>query len=464
MRGISVIKRIAIILFVLLLPQAVCAEQLDPYQKKVDLLVAPYIDGQYIIGVSIGLVMPEGSYVYHYGTTKADHDAKPTNQTLYEIGSITKTFTGLLLAQGVVNNRWELDDAASKYLAQAASLPSGVTLKRLAIHTSGLPRMPNDFSPADHRNPYADYGEKSLVKTLEGVELAYQPGKSALYSNLGMGLLGNIMAKREGKSYEALLESWVLTPLSMPDTAIRLDEKQVKHIAQPHNADGEPVSVWEFDALAGAGGIRSNITDMLTYAQTQINPGAGPLGPAIRLTQQRHSPVDGPKLGQGMGLGWFLFDRDMGLSHDGQTGGFASSVTISLQSKVAVIVLANTANAYPKRLSGQLWQLIQGKEPKPAKLNLPVAVSSERLQTYTGQYKLQGVGEFKITKENDRLYAKLASQPRLRLFASDQDSFKYRAVEASIDFLSDKDGRVNHLILHQNGLSLKFPKIDLDND
>lgn len=194
--------------------------------------------------------------------------------SLYEIGSITKTFTGLLLSQMILQGKVSLDEPIRKLLPPGTvRRPQGpeIELVHLVTHQSGLPRLPENFHPRDDSNPYIDYRQSDLYAFMakRGVE---KPKNAAfLYSNLGFGLLGQGLANAAGASYPLLLKVEITEPLGLRDTAITLSEEQRVRFLQGYAA-GQPVHSWEFDALTGCGAIRSSAGDMLTYLEVQLHP------------------------------------------------------------------------------------------------------------------------------------------------------------------------------------------------
>ncbi|MEM9416366.1 MAG: serine hydrolase [Planctomycetota bacterium] len=448
-----------------------CAAKHDPYRERVDALAAPYVDGRYIVGMSVGLLVDGEMYTYHYGSTRAGTDNTPDDRTLYEIGSISKTFTGLLLARGAVEGDWQLDDPVARYLPSDIELPDGVTLRRLSTHTSGLPRMPADFAPASMDDPYIDYGTEQLHTTLRTMTLNYAPGEGAEYSNLAVGLLGTVMAEQRGVSYEQMLREEVLAPLRMRHTTIALNNRQERHFAAPHSGDCEPAHRWDFDALAGAGAIRSDVRDMLRYAQAQLDPEDTPLAEAIALAHRRHTDPDAPSLGEGTGLGWFILDTQgdiiSAMGHGGQTGGYACFLGFDRADNYAVVVLTNTSNEFGGRFSHDLRNLLQGEDVEPADLPArpePIDLPEETLARYVGQYQLAPDMVFTITTDSGKLYAHLTGQPTLRVYPTSQTEFEYRVVEARIVFdLPEDEGPATKLTLFQNGMEMESPRIADEN-
>lgn len=430
----------------------------DPYREQIDALADPYFQGEYFVGLSVGVLTSEGRYTYHYGVTLADGPV-PDDDTLYEIGSITKTMTGLLLADGVTRGLYTLDTPVQDLLGGKTQVDPRITLGRLSTHNSGLPRIPLNMWPMDLDDPYAAYDAARLLAYLEKPFMESEPGTKASYSNLGVGLLGYALAEQAGMGYESLLRLRVLTPLGMDQTTVTLNDVQLERTASPHRADGEPSHLWGFMALAGAGGVRSNVQDMLTYAQAQLHPDATPLAEAIRLSQQPQNRAGEASFDNPMGLGWFIVANGTTLTHGGKSGGFKSIIAINLEQGTALVVLTNSANSYAESIAAQIGDLLAGLEVRDVDLPIPAEVPEHTLDEYTGQYVLVGAGVVEITREGGRLYAQITGQPRLRLFAKNQDTFRYRAVEATIDFERDEQGRVYRLVLRQNGKEHLCPRV-----
>lgn len=219
-------------------------------------------------GVTIGVVQGGKRLILTYGEGRPD--------ALYEIGSITKTFTGLILAQMVERHQVSLSTPVRELLppGTVTKPPSGreLTLLDLSSQHSGLPRLPGNFHPANPENPYADYDTKMLYAFMGQQGVAVPPDTPFGYSNLGVGLLGQALSNRAGKPYPELLHDEVTGPLGMNNTAIALPPALQARFAQGHDAEHHPAHAWNLDALAGAGGIRSTADDMLTYLQAQLHP------------------------------------------------------------------------------------------------------------------------------------------------------------------------------------------------
>jgi serine-type D-Ala-D-Ala carboxypeptidase/endopeptidase len=219
-------------------------------------------------GATIGVVSHGKRLVWTYGAAKAD--------SVFEIGSISKTFTGLILAQMAAQNKVKLDEPVRALLpaGTVAAPASGreITLLDLSAQRSGLPRLPDNLKPADATNPYADYDVKALYAYVAAHGVALPDKPVFEYSNLGVGLLGQALAERARTTYEALLKKQITNPLGMRDTVITIPAALRARFIQGHDGEHKPARAWDIPGLAGAGAIRSTAGDMLTYLEAQLHP------------------------------------------------------------------------------------------------------------------------------------------------------------------------------------------------
>ena len=215
-----------------------------------------------------------------------------------------------------------------------------ITLGHLSDHTSSLPRMPDNFSPADPNNPYADYTADDMYDFLATVELTREIGSEYEYSNLAQGLLGYILARKAGMSYSELLQNRITGPLKMKETKVVFDKRMMKNLAVGHDAGGE-VSNWDLGVLAGAGGIRSSVHDMLMFLQANMDLTPSPLSDAMKLSHQERHQMAG---NDGVGLGWHIIHSSEGdfISHGGATGGYRAFTAFNKKTKTGVVVMTNS--------------------------------------------------------------------------------------------------------------------------
>ena len=299
----------------------------------------------YSPSIAIGIIDKDGPQYYLFGTKTAG--GQPVNEhTIYEIGSISKTFTGILLAQAVLERKVKTDDPAQIHLPSAVKLPTKdgkqITLGHLSDHTSALARMPSNFNPKDPTNPYADYTVEQMYTFINGYTLPRDIGSQYEYSNLAQGLLGHILALKAGTSYEELMLSKIANPLGMKETKITFDDKMKQNLAMGYS-QGAQVSNWDIPTLAGAGAIRSSVHDMLIYLQANMGLKKSKLLPAMQLAHQaRH---DKPGGGTRVGLGWHISKGGEGdvIWHNGGTGGYRTFVGFVKETGKGVVVLTNSS-------------------------------------------------------------------------------------------------------------------------
>jgi len=320
-------------------------------------------------GVTIGVISHGKRLTFSYGTAKDD--------SVYEIGSVTKTFTALLLAQMVEQGKVRLNTPVRKLLpAGTVDKPNSgaeITLLDLSDQHSGLPRLPDNLKPADMKNPYADYDAKKLYAFIKQHGVALPPNAPFLYSNLGVGLLGQALANRAGMSYADLLHQEITGPLGMHETGIALTPEMKARLIRGHDGQHHPAQLWDMDALVGAGGIRSTATDMLTYLEAQLHPDQLPKS-VLKTPQGKTLPAAIAKchvvhadVGQGMhiALNWFRFDQTGSYWHNGATGGYSSYALFNPQQDFAVVVLSNTSlsgeGSFADKLGMHIAQRLEGR-------------------------------------------------------------------------------------------------------
>ncbi len=451
-------RRSRLFLFVAIL---ICAAAIPPLsyglneKEKIDPFVHPLIRDQIVVGLTIGIVKDGESRIIAYGETIRGSGITPDGDTLYEIGSVSKVFTGVLLASLIRSGDVNPGDPLQKYLPASVKVPVAdgkpITLEHVATHTSGLPRMPDNFKPANPLNPYADYTVEQMFAFLNGHKLRRPPGQYE-YSNYAMGLLGYVLAQRTGTPYERLVVDTICKPLGMNDTRITLNQDQQKRLAPPYDMALKSSLNWDIPALAGAGAIRSSVNDMIRFIKANLKKDHKPLTQALHLSHMKRHNMDD---GLSMGLGWHVARDGKTLWHNGGTGGYHAWLAISPEKKVGVVVLANTANMRLDEFGEQVTRIALGKEaklPKPRKI---VKVDPALLKSYAGFYAITPEFGLNITVGNGGLMVQASGQDRFPVFPESRVKFFYKVVDAQITFVPNNGARINKLILHQNGRDLE---------
>ncbi|HYO12362.1 MAG TPA: serine hydrolase [Thermoanaerobaculia bacterium] len=377
----------------------------------------------------------------------AGHAEVPADRVLFEIGSISKVFTGILLADAVRAGKLGLDDPLSRHLPSKFGDPAtgAVTLKQLATHTSCLPRLPDNLMHASSDDPYAQYDNKAMFDYLARAKLEGKPPCEATYSNLGFGILGVVLETAYGKPWSTLVQEKIAGPLGMVDTVQDLSPAQQSRFAEPW--DGEKrAQPWTFKAVAGAGGLRSSLADLSKLADALLAGSKGPLGDIWPLLAGDYADLSA--VGGKVGLG-LLHAKDSGEDsyyHEGGTGGFRSVISVRPASGRAVVVLASNASAPPLAWLAA-WEAA-GRLPVTRS---EVALPAEVLDEYVGVYSIDKSSRFTLLRRGDGLVARLTGQPFVPVFASAKDELFYKVVDAQLSLRRGASGTIEGLTLHQNG-------------
>lgn len=317
---------------------ALDAEQLSAEQTE---LIHQYSQ-DFPNDTELSIAFIDGERVSYYGIIRKNDSLfyQDNYKSVFEIGSVSKVFTSTLLAKLVVSESIKLDQSINHLSPVSLGNPEKITLKELANHTSGLPRLPSNLNLffVDQSNPYKDYGAKKLESYLSSnFSLASSPGEKYAYSNLGTGLLGYLLSIKTGKSYETLLQEMITEVYTMPSTTT-IEDAVKDRLVNGLNASGKVTSNWDMNVLVGAGGILSTVEDLSQFALAQFDSS----NEALQLTQKENFRVNE---NMQMGLGWHILDRQENkwLWHNGGTGGYSSSFTLNKTEKKGVIILSNVS-------------------------------------------------------------------------------------------------------------------------
>lgn len=404
--------------------------------REMNDLVRPYLDAQQSHALTVGLWLNGKSYLRGYGQYSETDDRKPDGETVYEVGAISRLFTGALLADAVVRGDVKLDQPASKLLPSGVSMPQSgsrpITLLDLATGLSGLPKRPADM-PGGSKDPYAGYTEPMMMEFLNRHELRRQPGVEYEYSPLSFGLLGKLLARRANTDYETLLNNRLVKPLRLKGTSIVVPEDRHKDLAPPHRSDLEPATPWRYGVLAGGGGVHSTAKDLLLLASRSIAPPRNRLGAALDLAWSPHTvPVKGTDYQRG--LGWTI-------SSDGTThwvsdshGGYHGTVFASRKWQVAVVALANSQGLDSYELALRIFRAaIGGEIPEPS-CESPPEVPLETMRQYVGRYENAAGKVYDVHIDGEKLFIGYTRSTTYRVFPVTQNQWRYRSNGATITF------------------------------
>jgi CubicO group peptidase (beta-lactamase class C family) len=290
-------------------------------------------------------VIDDGTIATAYYCADPNSQRPYDEHTAFEIGSVTKTMTAALLAEFIARGEVALSDPIAKLLPPGTPVPSfngrEITIADIVTHTSGLPAIPPNYRPPDINNPYAGASERDLLDALAATRLTREPGTKWEYSNFAVIVLSYALARRSGKDYETLLRERLLVPLGMNETYVARRPPQVR-LAEGRLPNGMPAVPWDFHPdMAGVGGVRATLPDMLRYLEGQLGTRESAITPALAQTQGQVANVDGHR----MGMNWNLSFRNGHtlISHGGGTGGYSSFAGFDRAAKRAVVLLSDTA-------------------------------------------------------------------------------------------------------------------------
>ncbi len=347
-----------IIIITILITYSICSRAAfgQDLESKIKEIVQPLLESKKNMSFAISVydVNSETPRYFYFGQTAKDNKTLPNENTVYEIGSVTKTFTTTMLVMLERDGKLKVTDPVQNYLPEGVTIhnfssTSPTELYHLATQTSGLPRLPNNLlnnPKTNPKNPYKNYTDADLYTFVNNCIPDFEPGTHYQYSNAGMGLLGSLLMKAAGKSYEELIHFYITDSLGMTMTSTKLSTEMQKNLASAYNESGEPTLNWDFGSLEGAGAIKSTLGDMTKYLAFQMGKiDKLNFKEGLKLMQTRRFETDIPNTA--IGMGWLIsesmWDRTI-IWHNGGTGGYRSFIGFIPETNSGVVVLSNQAN------------------------------------------------------------------------------------------------------------------------
>jgi CubicO group peptidase (beta-lactamase class C family) len=349
-----------------------------PMREAIDEIVGELFTPLRDTGLIVGVTERGRSSVFGWGEKQGVGSGPPGGDTLFEIGSVTKVFTTSLLSLLASKGTVSLDDPVHDVFSTLPGMPPEITVLRLATHTSGLPKIPPDAlwtTLTNRSNPYADYTTARLMEYLSNYRRKPRPDEEISYSNMGMALLGHILAEKAGGTYEEAVISMICDELGMPDTRITLTSEQEERLATPHSGGGSPSHGWDLPAFAGAGALRSTANDILRFLDAHMGRPASPFTGALTLSHEKRTgrfPTPGSLMRlfpgasrrrhavssftQSIGLGWMIGTAgEAGPEahwHHGATGGYMVFVGFIGEAGAGTVVMVNRGPRLPEMIGG----------------------------------------------------------------------------------------------------------------
>jgi len=451
-------KKLVFLACIVLSCKAPVQEPMDKLGADITQAIEARIENGYTPSMAIAFIDSTGTYYYNFGKTESVGETV-NKHTIYEIGSITKVFTGILLAQEIIDGQLSADDDVNQFLLDGGKISAidgnQITLGHLVDHSSGLPGIPTNFAPANPNNPYVDYSKSHLYEFLSSFQPNRTVGAKYEYSNLATGLLGHLLAKTNDMSYEDLLLENIAGPLEMDDTKITLTKDMKERLAKGHNA-GNTVANWDFDVLAGAGAIRSSTSDMAKFISANLGYLDTPLKQALNLSHElRHDMADG----RSVAMAWHIDEGINGdvIWHNGGTGGYRSFCGFVKETGQGVVILTNSSQSSDDigfKILDPSAKLKQLKFKKDA-----LELSEASLSEYVGTYEFMPGFTMTISKEGKQLFGEISGQDKFEIYAESETEFFLTVVQAKISFQRN-EGEVESLVFYQAGQEMVGKKIE----
>jgi CubicO group peptidase (beta-lactamase class C family) len=394
----------------------------------------------------------DGRTSYGFAPSDPGHAGpRASEHTVFEIGSISKVFTGLLLAQAVERGDLKIDAALGDLKPAGVTLGRDIgalTLRQLVTHQACLPSLPPDLkATANSPNPYAHYSPDRLWAALSAYKLS-RPAPCAMdYSNWGVATVAEVLAAHYGKTFAELVRERITAPLKMTETSVA-DGSDTANLTPGFDND-EKVDAWTFQAFAGAGGIRSTASDMLRFGAAILAGKAGPLGAAA---ERMVLPLGAFPGGE---IGYALFVRgeagDRLYFHDGLTAGFRSTLAILPAAREVLVVMASNSMAQVTPVVLNLESEHFGAAGGASEASPPAAPTAPVLSDYSGVFRIDDRSAFTFVAQDGALYGRLTGQSFQVLTATGPDAFSLASVGARFAFRRDAQGRVAEVELAQAG-------------
>lgn len=434
-------------------------DQALPSDVEIRRLLATRVDLQKrAVGIVVGITSPAGHRIVAYGARSLKDRTPVDGRTVYDIGSLTKVFTALLLAEGVEHGRLRLDEPVRNCVSGSSGIlaPTGgrkVTMADLATHTSGLPLRPDNLRSKDPDDKYAGYTEEDLLAFLSAFRPSRPPGKTYEYSNVGYGLLGLALSRCNHADFATLVRKRITAPLGMADTAIEPTAAMQSREATGYDLDVRPVRHWGMGALAPAGSLRSTADDLLKFLDAAIGLRRSALRPAFKEMTSVERP-GGMEPATAIALGWNIY-RHAGRKvvwKNGNVGGYRAFMGYETTSHTGVVALAN-------------MQTVEGADDiglhlldpsYPVDLTVPrahiiVAIDPAILDRYIGTYRFSKTDVVTVQRDGDHLVAIAQGTGALPVAPEGNDRFYLKLVDAELTFRAFVGGHASELLWSQNG-------------
>lgn len=412
---------------------------------KLDTLVSAYatdagFSGSVLVATK-GAVIFEKGYGYKNKDTKALNDAN----SIFQIGSITKQFTATIILQLAEQKKLSLQDSLVKYIPD---YPNGnqITIEELLTHTAGVYNYTNDhvFVEDGSAHPIA---RDSMIGRFKYKPLDFTPGQQYRYSNSGYFLLGYIIEKVTGRPYFQVVRQRIFRPLHMDHSGFDFTDLHSADRATGYTSLGStvPASIVDSSVSFSAGAIYTTVGDLYKWDRALL---AGSI-----LSPASQEKAYTPHLAH-YGYGWVIGQTDGKkiVEHGGSITGFVSDILRIPEDEICIVLLSNQESySFLPKMTQDIYGILTGKDVKPPKARVAITLDTVLLREYVGQYQITPAFSLTISLEDGHLYGQATGQGKIELFAEKKDLLFPKVIDAEIEFARGADGKIDKLILHQNG-------------
>ncbi len=402
------------------------------------------------------LVSKDGETLFGkgYGLANAEHQVPNTTQIKFRLGSITKQFTAMAILVLKERGKLKVEDPVGKYLDNAPKAWEGVTIHHLLTHTGGVPSYTDD--PAYPKKMMMPETVKSMIARFRDKPLDFKPGEKFHYSNSGYFLLGAIIEKLSGKSYEAFLKEAIFDPLGMKDTGYDHSDTLLPGRASGYTFDGEGLKNADYLDMTqpyAAGSLYSTVEDLARWDRA--------LDDGKLISKETYAKMYAP-FKNSYAYGWMVTTTKgrKEIQHGGGINGFVTENLRYPDQKLCVVVLCNVLPSNPGRVAHDLAAIVLGEPYKLPTSRKVAKVNPKIYDLYVGRYQIAPKVIATFTREEDRFMTQITNQPKFEVFPESETVFFLKVVDATITFVKDDKGKVTHLVLHQGGLDIKAKRLE----
>jgi CubicO group peptidase (beta-lactamase class C family) len=438
----------------LLLAAAACAQNISRNDvARLDQVVQSYVTDQTFMG---SVLVARGDQVLFsrgYGSANLEWNIPNAPNTKFRLGSVTKQFTAASILLLEERGKLKTDDLVKKYVPDAAAAWDKITIFHLLTHTSGIPNF-TGFSDYASQEPFETTPEK-LVARFRDKPLDFQPGEKFSYSNSGYVLLGYLVEKASGESYEKFLQENIFGPLGMKDSGYDSNSAIIPHRAAGYSPDkpdkGKPVNTGfiHMSVPFSAGALYSTTEDLLRWEQ-------GLFGGKVLSAASLAKMTTPFKDDYAFGLTVAMQDGHKRIQHNGGIEGFNTVLAYYPDDKLTVAVLANINGSAPDAMYAKLAAVALGAQVTLPSERKEITVAPTILGQYVGTYEMAPKINMMVTLDKGQLTTQMSGQGKVPLFAISETRFFTKLVDAEVEFGADAKGP--YLVLHQNGRDMKAPR------